>query len=161
GAIQLLGRTVAALRFSGYLCVVLTSYLVYTASYLIAQNRPSAWVAALVSVAMISSLEPTLMTELLCMVPLTAALLLLFSDRCELPRTFLVGILIGIAVMIRTNLAMMALAVGGFVIFRRPLVPPSRLLTRGFAYASGVLLIVIITIIPYLIIGRFQLWFDT
>src|SRR5262249_35197500 len=85
GAIQLLGRTVAALLFSGYLCVVLTSYLVYTASYLIAQNRLSAWVGALVSAAMISRLEPTLMTELLCVVPLTAALLLLFSDRSELP----------------------------------------------------------------------------
>jgi hypothetical protein len=118
-------------------------------------------VAGLISVAMISRLAPELMTELLCVVPLSAALLLLFSDRSELPRTFLVGILIGIAVMVRTNLVVLALAVGGFVISRPPLVPPSRLLTRGFAYASGVLLIVVITIIPYLISGRFHLWFDT
>ena len=159
--IQLLGKTVAAVRFGGYLCVVLTSYLVYRASYLIAQDKLSACIAALVSTSMMSIFARSLMTELLCVVPLSAALLLLFSDRSELPRTFLVGILIGIAVMIRTNLAVLALAVGGFVIFRPPLAPPSRLLTRGFAYASGVLLIVVITIIPYLISGRFELWFDT
>ena len=29
GAIELFGRSVAALRLAGYLCVVLTSYLVY------------------------------------------------------------------------------------------------------------------------------------
>jgi hypothetical protein len=110
---------------------------------------------------MMSIFASSLMTELLCMVPLSAALLLLFSDRTELPRTFLVGMLIGIAVMIRTNLAVLALAVGGFVIFRPPLGSASRLLTRGLAYASGVLLIVIITIIPYLISGHFQLWFDS
>jgi Dolichyl-phosphate-mannose-protein mannosyltransferase len=161
GAIQLLGRTVAALRFGGYLCVILTSYLVYRASYLIAQDKLSACVAALVSAAMMSMLEPALMTELLCVAPLSAALLLLFSDPSSLRRTFLAGVLIGLAMMIRTNLAVLALAVGGFVISRPPLFPYSRLVTRGFVYASGVLLIVAITVIPYLVSGRFQLWFDT
>jgi len=33
GTIKLLGATVAALRFGGYLCVVLTSYLVYGFSW--------------------------------------------------------------------------------------------------------------------------------
>ena len=161
GAIQLLGSTVAALRFGGYLCVILTSYLVYRASYFIAQDMLSACVAALVSASMMSMLEPALMTELLCVVPLSAALLLLFSCHSKLPLTFVVGILIGIAVMVRTNLAVLALAVGGLAISRPPLVQLSRLVTRGFAYTSGVLVIVAITVIPYLISGRFQLWFDT
>jgi hypothetical protein len=161
GAIQLLGRTVAALRFGGYLCVVLTSYLVYRTSYLIAQDKLSACVAALVSAAMMSVLAPALMTELLCVPVLSAALLLLCSCHSSLPRAFLVGALIGIAVMIRTNLAVLALAVGGFVISRPPLVPLARSVTRGFAYATGVLLIVLITVIPYLVSGRLPLWFDT
>jgi hypothetical protein len=161
GAIKLLGGTVAALRFGGYLCVVLTSYLVYRAAYVIAQEKLSALVAALVAAAMMSLLEPALMTELLCVVPLSAALLLLFRERSELPRIFLVGVVIGIAVMIRTNLAVLALAVGGFVIARPPLAPPAGWLTRGLAYASGLLLIVAVTTIPYLVSGRFQLWFDT
>jgi hypothetical protein len=161
GAIKVLGGTVAALRFGGYLCVVLTSYLVYRASYVIAQEKLSALVAALVAAAMMSLLEPALMTELLCVVPLSAALLLLFRERSELPRIFLIGVLIGIAVMIRTNLAVLALAVGGLVLARPPLAPPARWLTRGLAYASGLLLIVAVTTIPYLVSGRFQLWFDT
>jgi Dolichyl-phosphate-mannose-protein mannosyltransferase len=130
GAIKLLGRTVASLRFGGYLCVVLTSYLVYRAAYVIAQEKLSAIVAALVAAAMMSMLEPALMTELLCVVPLSAALLLLFRESRELPRIFLVGVLIGIAVMIRTNLAVLALAVSGFVLARPPLAPPVRWLTR-------------------------------
>jgi Dolichyl-phosphate-mannose-protein mannosyltransferase len=161
GAIKLLGRTVAALRFGGYLCVVLTSYLVYRAACVIAQEKLSALVAALVAAAMMSLLEPALMTELLCVVPLSAALLLLFRERRELARIFLVGVLIGIAVMIRTNLAVLALAVGGLVLARPPLAPPARWLTRGLAYASGLLLIVVVTTIPYVVSGRFQLWFDT
>ncbi len=161
GAIQLLGKTVAALRFCGFLCVVLASYFVYRTSYLIAQDKLSACVAALVSAAMMSMLAPALMTELLCVAPLSAALLLLCSYHSNLPRTFLVGILIGVAVMIRTNLAVLALAVGGFVILRPPLVPISRLVTRGFAYTAGVLLIVLVTVIPYLVSGRLPLWFDT
>jgi Dolichyl-phosphate-mannose-protein mannosyltransferase len=161
GAIKLLGKTVAALRFGGYLCVVLTSYLVYRACYAMAQDKLSAFMAALVAAAMMSLLEPALMTELRCVVPLSAALLLLFSDRREPPRIFLVGVLIGIAVMIRTNLAVLALVVGAFVIARPPPGPPARWLTRGLAYASGLLLIVVVTTIPYVVSGRFQLWFDT
>ena len=69
GAIELLGSSVVALRFAGYLCVVLTSYLVYRAPELIAQDKLSAFVAALVAAAMMSVLAPALMTELLC-VPL-------------------------------------------------------------------------------------------
>jgi hypothetical protein len=161
GAIKLLGKTVAALRFGGYLCVVLTSYLVYRACYSIAQEKLSAFVAALVAAAMMSVLEPALMTELLCVVPLSAALLLLLGDRRELPRIFLVGVLIGIAVMIRTNLAVLALVAGAFVVARPPPGPPARWLTRGLAYASGLLLIVVATTIPYLVSGRLQLWFDT
>jgi Dolichyl-phosphate-mannose-protein mannosyltransferase len=161
GAIELLGRTVAALRFVGYLCVVLTSYLVYRTSWLIAQDKLSACVAALVSAAMMSVLEPALMTELLCAPLLAAALLVLCSWHGSLPRAFLVGLMIGIAVMIRTNLAVLALALGGYVSSRPPLVPLARPVTRGFAYAAGVLLIVSITVIPYLVSGRLPLWFDT
>ena len=81
GAIELLGRSVAALRVVGCLCVVLTSYLVYRASELIAQDKLSAFVAALVAAAMMSVLAPALMTELLCVPLLSAALLLLCSGH--------------------------------------------------------------------------------
>jgi hypothetical protein len=161
GAIELLGRSVAAIRFVGYLCVVLTSYLVYRACLLTAQERLSAFVAALVAAAVMSVLAPALMTELLCVPVLSAALLLLCSRPGSLPRTFLVGLLIGTALMIRTNLAVLGLAVGLFVIARPPLVPPARPAARSFAYAAGVLLIVFITVVPYLVSGRLPLWLDT
>ena len=145
----------------GYLCVVLTSYLVYRASELIAQDKLSAFVAALVAAAMMSVLAPALMTELLCVPLLSAALLLLCSGHGSPRRAFLAGLLIGMAAMIRSNLAVLGFAVGILVIARPPLVPPARLVTRGFAYAAGVLLIVAITVIPYLVSGRLPLWFDT
>ena len=99
GAIELLGRSVAALRVVGYLCVVLTSYLVYRASELIAQDKLSAFVAALVAAAMMSVLAPALMTELLCVPLLSAALLLLCSGHGSPRRAFLAGLLIGMAAM--------------------------------------------------------------
>src|SRR4051812_14044337 len=86
GAIELLGRSVVAIRFVGYLCVVLTSYLVYRASGLIAQDKLSAFVAALVAAAMMSVLAPALMTELLCVPLLSAALLLLCRNHGSLRR---------------------------------------------------------------------------
>ena len=146
GAIELLGRSVAALRVAGYLGVVLTSYLVYRASELIAQDKLSAFVAALVATAMMSVLAPALMTELLCVPLLSAALLLLCSGHGSPRRAFLAGLLIGMAAMIRSNLAVLGFAVGLLVIARPPLVPPARPVTRGFAYAAGVLLIVAITV---------------
>jgi len=154
GAIELLGRSVAALRVAGYLGVVLTSYLVYRASELIAQDKLSAFVAALVATAMMSVLAPALMTELLCVPLLSAALLLLCSGHGSPRRAFLAGLLIGMAAMIRSNLAVLGFAVGLLVIARPPLVPPARPVTRGFAYAAGVLLIVAITVIPYLALVR-------
>ena len=160
-AIKLLGQSVAAVRVGGYLCVVLTSYLVYRTSDLIAQDRLAAFVAALVAAAMMSVLAPAVMPELLCVPLLAATLLLLCSGPSSLPRAFVVGVLIGSAVMIRTNLAVLAVAVGVFVAARPPLVPPARPLARGFAYAGGVLLVVAITATPYLVSGRLPLWFDT
>lgn len=161
GAIQLFGKTVVALRLVGCLCVILTSYLVYRASYSITQNKLSAGVAALMSTSMTSLLEPEIITEILCVVPLSAALLLLFSDDIKPVRAFMVGLLIGVAVMIRTNLAVVALAAGALIIFRSSLLPFSRLFARGFAYAAGVVLVIAATVIPYLIAGRVQLWFDS
>jgi hypothetical protein len=161
GAIQLFGKTVVALRFVGYLCVILTSYLVYRASYLITQDKLCAGLAALVSTSMTSLLEPEIITEILCVVPLSAALLLLFSDNIKPARAFLIGLLIGVAVMIRTNLAVVALAAGALVIFRPSLLPFSRLFARGFAYTAGVMLVIAATVIPYLIAGRVPLWFDS
>ena len=161
GAIELLGRSVAAIRFVGYLGVVLTSYLVYRACVLIAPDRLSALMAALVAAAMMSVLAPALMTELICVPLLAAALLLLCRSDISLARTFIVGVLIGIAVMIRMNLAVLGLAVGLFVVARPPRVPLTRPVARGFAYAAGALLVVLLTVMPYLVSGRLPLWFDT
>ena len=94
---------------AGYLGVVLTSYLVYRASELIAQDKLSAFVAALVATAMMSVLAPALMTELLCVPLLSAALLLLCSGHGSPRRAFLAGLLIGMAAMIRSNLAVLGL----------------------------------------------------
>ena len=160
GAIALFGKTIID-RFGGYLCVVLTSYLVYRASYLITRNTVPAVVAALVSTTVISLFEPELMAEILCLVPLSAALLLLSTDDIKPVRALLVGLLIGIAVMVRTNLAVLALAAGAFIAFHPPASPISRSFTRGFAFATGVVIVIAATIIPYLIAGQFQLWFDS
>ena len=98
--IGIFGKTVIGIRFAGYLCVILTSYLVYRASYSISQKTASAAVAAFVSTTVISAFEPAFMTEVLCLVPLSGALLLLFSEEIKPTRALLVGLLMGAAVMI-------------------------------------------------------------
>ena len=110
---------------------------------------------------MMSVLAPALMTELLCVPLLSAALLLLCGGHDSPRRALLAGLLIGAAAMIRSNLAVLGLAVGLLVVARPPRVPLARPLARGFAYAAGVLLIVLLTVMPYLVSGRLPLWFDT
>ena len=161
GAIALFGKSVIGVRLIGYLCVVVTSYFVYRACQLITRNVLPALLAALVSTSAISIFQPESMTEVICIVPLSAALLLLFNDTIGPARAFSIGLLLGTAVIIRTNLAVLAIAAGAVVTFRPPVLPFSRLLLRGGAFAAGGLLVIGATVLPYLVTGRLQLWFNS
>jgi 4-amino-4-deoxy-L-arabinose transferase-like glycosyltransferase len=165
GLLLLVGKNLVALRLVGALCVILTSYLVYRAGYLITKNKVPACIAALVSTTMISLFMPNVLTEILCVVPLSTGLVLLFHDDIGPARAFLVGTLLGFAVMIRTNLGVVALMAGAFIIFSPSPSHSYRLLARalttGLAYAVGVSLVICATAVPYLVAGRLQLWFDS
>ena len=161
GAIALFGKSVIGVRLIGYLCVVVTSYFVYRTCQLITRNVLPALLAALASTSAISIFQPETMTEVICIVPLSAALLLLFNDTISPARAFSIGLLLGTAVMIRTNLAVLAIAAGAVVTFRPPVLPFSRLLLRGGAFAAGGLLVIGATVLPYLVTGRLQLWFNS
>lgn len=162
GFILMFGKSIISIRFAGTVCIILTSVLVYISGKTIA-SRFSAALAAIATsmgISLLASGQAT-MTEHIAIVPLTAALVLIF--RCKpsnLRVTFLISIFLTIAAFIRLNLAYTVVVVGCYLVVRQGL-KWRQILYHGLIYSLGCLLIVFLTYFPYLITGNGQVWWTS
>jgi hypothetical protein len=63
--------------------------------------------------------------------------------------------------MFRTNLAYLAVLVGLYLVLYPLMVSIPRFAVRGAVYATGGMIVIFITAIPYFIQDHLQLWFDS
>jgi 4-amino-4-deoxy-L-arabinose transferase-like glycosyltransferase len=159
-AIRLLGKTIVAVRFAGYLWVTAAAYLAYRTAYALTSERRASIAAAVLFITATSILSPEVMGETLALVPLIGALLALLTTERTMATCLSTGVLIGTAAMFRTNLAYLAVLVGLWIVFYPPIVSIPWLVVRGLIYAAGGIIVILVTAVPYLMQDRLGLWFN-
>ncbi len=150
------------MRFAGALWITCTAFLLSITGKAL-WNERTGIIAAIIFI-LLSALFPhgqAVMSEHVALLPLIAALSLLATKKTTPRNLFWAGALAGIASMIRLNLAYVALLVGCFALFVRPIKSIRMFLWRGLAYAAGGVVIIFSTFIPYLISHHQQVWWSS
>jgi hypothetical protein len=153
--IVLFGKSIPAIRLGGSLCLFAAACFVSLAGERIRSPR-AGFLAALLLIVFVT-VSPSgacTMSEIVAIVPLTAAALLLFKDQLGTKDLFLVGLLISCACLIRLNLAYLAMVAGILVLCGRPLQTQPGALRRTAAYIAGGAVPLLLLFLPYLFSGE-------
>jgi 4-amino-4-deoxy-L-arabinose transferase-like glycosyltransferase len=161
-AIELFGKTVPAVRCAGFIWLALSAYVLYRAAFSISESRLGGILAAAMLIVASSAYSLSVSTELLAVLPMSGAILLLQGSGQHLRSVFLAGILLGLACMFRLNLIFLCFAVGVFLCIQAPRGPWKaflyRGLKRGISFSVGVVTPALLSFLPYLLSGHWQLW---
>lgn len=159
--ISIFGKSFLAIRFTGSLLVVITAFFTYKIGSEIS-NRKVAFGAAISCVALLSlfgSLQGV-MSEHICMAFFTPALYLLISkNRSEW--FLLAGILMGVVVMVKLNMAYPILLIGLYFCFEAARKKDVLLFYKILLFGLGVLAVILITIAPYYLNDNFLIWWKS
>src|SRR5262249_40588082 len=142
------------------LWVTAAAYLTYRSAYALISERRASIAAAVIFITATSLFSPEIMSETLALVPLIGALLLLLTTERTGTACLFAGVLMGTAVMFRTNLAYLAVFVGLYIMVYPRIVSIPRSVVRGSIYAAGGLIVIFVTAIPYFMQDRLELWFN-
>ena len=162
GIIYVFGKSFLAIRFFGALAVAITALFTYKIGSKIDSKKIGFWSAIICVIlqSMFGSLQGV-MSEHICMPFFMAALYLIIKS--QKPSTYLIsGLLMGITVMVKLNMAYAALFVGlhlSYTLFQKK---GFFIATRNvIAYGIGIILIISLTILPYHLQGNFDLWWKS
>lgn len=160
--IAIFGRDLVAVRLAGTLCVVVSAFLIYLTGTRL-WNRRVGLVAAILCVATVSLLPSgqATMSEHVTLVPLTLALWLLVRNEPSARTSFIAGVLLCAATLVRLNIAYVAVLVGLYLVIVRVAREPVKAVQSAAAYAAGGGLVVALTWLPYFLIGEQELWWTS
>ena len=158
--ISIFGKSFIAIRLAGVVLVTVTAFFTYRITKLFTP-KTMALVTALLCVALQSlfgSLQGV-MSEHIAMAFVTPAIWLLVQTEKNSWQTMGVGLLMGVALMVKLNLAYVALFMGlalcYFSLRKRMSVFG---LWHPFLYGTGILLVFFLTFLPYYVQGQGMLW---
>ena len=100
----------------------------------------------------------------IALAPFTASLTIIASSKITPKKCLLTGILMGLAIMMRLNLAYVAFMIGFgifLIVFKQLSRPLDYSIKCTLAYGMGNLLVVFLNYFPYLITGKHQLWWNS
>ncbi|MBD0776989.1 glycosyltransferase family 39 protein [Maribacter sp. ANRC-HE7] len=157
--IYVFGKSFIAIRLLGVLLVTSAAFFTYKIGQEAHSKKIGLW-AAIATVALLSmfgSLQGV-MSEHICMAFFMPGLYLLIKYK-KWGTTFLSGLLMGIAVMSKMNIAYAILFLGIFVFYYHY---RNRNWVKGIGHSSlyymGILLIIALTLLPYYLQGIKDLW---
>ena len=160
--IGLFGKSIPAIRFGGFLWLVLSAYFLYRAAFLATSQRLGALFAAIILVVASSTYAEHISTDHLALLPLTGAILVLSNREMNWRSVFLGGVLLGIACLFRLDIAYLSILVGAFLCSQMPVHPWKvfllRSTERGFWFSIGILFPFVFSFLPYFLMGRSDLW---
>lgn len=120
---QLFADDIIEIRFIGALWVGLTGYILYLTCKRIGQTNAGIWAAFLYPAFLTLGVDGgCVMTEVIAMLPLSGFIYFLFSPAPTRKDAFLMGLCLGLALLIRTNLLVLAPAI--LLLFSNPFSSP-------------------------------------
>jgi 4-amino-4-deoxy-L-arabinose transferase-like glycosyltransferase len=155
GVIAVSGRSLVGIRLAGALCIAATACLLYVILRH-SWSRRVALTAALLSVATTSVLPggQATMTEHVALVPLVGALWVLTRSEPSAGTSFVAGVLLALATLVRLNLAYAVVLLGLFVLLAPLKRAPLTGIRHALAYAGGGGVVVALTWLPYALGGQ-------
>lgn len=160
--ISIFGKSFLAIRMVGVLIVALTSFFSYKITETISSKKVALWVGitAVLLQSTIGSLQGV-MSEHVCMVFFMPALYLLIKKQ-KWYWIFVAGLLMGLAVMTKLNMAYVVLVLGLFLLYvHLKNKTYSKAVSNTIAYGVGILAIIFLTFLPYHLKENGELWWNS
>lgn len=159
--ISFFGKSFLAIRFFGTLLVVITAFFTFKISLKITTKKTAFWASfsTVLLLSLFGSLQGV-MSEHICMVFFMPALYLLISKK-ERYWFLISGILMGITVMVKLNMAYPILILGLFLCYELFQTRDTKRVWNILLYGIGILTVILITIYPYYIIGEQMVWWKS
>ncbi len=161
-SIYVFGKSFLAIRFLGTLLVAITAFFTYKIGKEISSKKLGFWAAMLCVVlqSLFGSLQGV-MSEHICMAFFMPGLYLLIT-REKLFWAGLSGILMGLAIMTKLNMAYVVLLLGIYFLYRyikRREYPKG--IQFSFFFAGGIVMVIFLNILPYIITGNPEAWWKS
>lgn len=159
--ISIFGKSFIAIRFFGAVSVIVTAFFTFKISIQITTKKVAFWTSVwcVFLLSLFGSLQGV-MSEHICMAAFVPALFLLVSKKK--PYWFLVsGILMGITVMVKLNMAYPILVLGIFLCYEMSQSKNMRDMWKIFLFGVGIITIILITIFPYYSVGELTVWWKS
>jgi len=162
--IAVFGKSLVSIRLGGMLCIYLAAVLLYETGKTI--RSKTAGIIAAIFLIVFASTGPSglsTMTEHVLLVPVALILYLLFTFGFDRRAAFIAGVILGIAILVKTNMVFESLAVL-FVLsagFLQPHSDLSERLKRGAILLAGISLPILIMVYYYFAKNNLDLLFKT
>jgi len=160
--LSVFGKSFLAIRFIGVLIVTITAFYTYKIAITTTTKKVALWIGIIcvVLLSTIGSLQGV-MSEHVCMVFFTPALFYIIKKQYWLWLGY-AGILMGLAVMTKLNIAYPVLALGLYLVFKNLKTQNyNAAIANSLAYGTGILLVIFFTFLPYYTNGNGSIWWKS
>lgn len=156
------GKSIFTIRLFGVLLVAISSFFTYKIGAHISNKTIGFWsaIAAVVLQSLFGSLQGV-MSEHITMAFFMPAVYILLKNRNFFMVLF-AGLLMGIAVMVKLNMAYAILFLGLYLLYTYTKEKEySKAFWNTMAYGVGILLVIGLTILPYFLADQLELWYNS
>jgi hypothetical protein len=160
--LTIFNNSLLAIRLGGAFLVAISAYLVLLicGTFTKVEHALVSAIFTIIGLSLLVSSAQCVMMEHVAIVPLLTALVLIIRNPSA-PGYILIGVLLGTATLIRTNLSYVAV----MVVLAVALIPSSpdkyARLKNMFRVGAGGALVLLITMLPYAMAGRLSLFFTS
>jgi 4-amino-4-deoxy-L-arabinose transferase-like glycosyltransferase len=159
--ISIFGKSFLAIRFFGAVLVMVTAFFTFKIAVHITTKKVAYWasICCVLLLSLFGSLQGV-MSEHICMAAFVPGLYLLISKKKNY--WFLAsGILMGITVMVKLNMAYPILILGLFLCYELIKSKDIKSVWNLFLFGIGICMVIVLTIFPYYNVGELMVWWKS
>ncbi|TVZ15830.1 ArnT family glycosyltransferase [Maribacter sp. MAR_2009_72] len=159
--ITLFGKSFIAIRLAGVFTVLITAFFTFKIARTILAKTSSIIVAVscIVLLSLFGSLQGV-MSEHICVAFFVPAIYLILKKKSAFA-IFFAGLLMGITVMVKLNMAFPICFIGLFLLYEALLTKKKKGFLKVILFGIGILTVILATIVPYYITGQTLVWWKS